>query len=218
MICKKCGCRVSDTATFCEKCGAPMAEFGIKEETPQKNESAAIKSGKAVVEKVKGDRKLQIILAVVVVLLVLGAVVGHITSKNKVFGISPNMSVAQVERVLGKDVPTEAANGLTLFTKENVEMGQYNGTLMVSVHDEGGINTIFWYVDYGVKMPEPDLTKMLTSKYGKNQVEVKDKTDTVAYKSETSVWTVTAGITNVTYDDVSDALEYDDVTIIWRKK
>lgn len=31
MICKKCGCRVSDTATFCEKCGAPMAEFGIKE-------------------------------------------------------------------------------------------------------------------------------------------------------------------------------------------
>ena len=36
MICKKCGCRVSDTATFCEKCGAPMAEFGIKEEKPQK--------------------------------------------------------------------------------------------------------------------------------------------------------------------------------------
>lgn len=88
----------------------------------------------------------------------------------------------------------------------------------VSVHDEGGINTILWYVDYGVKMPEPDLTKMLTSKYGKNQVEVKDKTDTVAYKSETSVWTVTAGITNMTYNDVSDALEYDDVTIIWRKK
>lgn len=34
MICKKCGCRVSDTATFCDKCGAPMAEFGQKE-TPK---------------------------------------------------------------------------------------------------------------------------------------------------------------------------------------
>ena len=32
MICKKCGCRVSDTAAFCEKCGAPMAEFGMTEE------------------------------------------------------------------------------------------------------------------------------------------------------------------------------------------
>lgn len=31
MICKKCGCRVSDTAVFCDKCGASMAEFGQKE-------------------------------------------------------------------------------------------------------------------------------------------------------------------------------------------
>lgn len=33
MICKKCGCRVNDTATFCDKCGASMAEFGQKEAT-----------------------------------------------------------------------------------------------------------------------------------------------------------------------------------------
>ena len=33
MICKKCGCRVSDTATFCDKCGASMTEFGQKEAT-----------------------------------------------------------------------------------------------------------------------------------------------------------------------------------------
>lgn len=40
MICKKCGCRVSDTAAFCDKCGAPMAEFGQKEvTTPQKAKS-----------------------------------------------------------------------------------------------------------------------------------------------------------------------------------
>ena len=31
MICKKCGCRVNDAATFCDKYGAPMAEFGQKE-------------------------------------------------------------------------------------------------------------------------------------------------------------------------------------------
>ena len=41
MICKKCGCRVSNAATFCEKCGAPMAEFGIKEST-----SAEVQKGK----------------------------------------------------------------------------------------------------------------------------------------------------------------------------
>ena len=43
MICKKCGCRVSDTATFCEKCGVPMAEFGIKE-----SENAEIQKGKSL--------------------------------------------------------------------------------------------------------------------------------------------------------------------------
>jgi len=37
MICKKCGCRVSDSAAFCDKCGASMAEFGQKEvSAPQK--------------------------------------------------------------------------------------------------------------------------------------------------------------------------------------
>lgn len=41
MICKKCGCRVGDTASFCEKCGAPMAEFGIKE-----SKNAEVQKGK----------------------------------------------------------------------------------------------------------------------------------------------------------------------------
>lgn len=40
MICKKCGCRVSDSAAFCDKCGASMAEFGQKEvSAPQKAKS-----------------------------------------------------------------------------------------------------------------------------------------------------------------------------------
>lgn len=45
MICKKCGCRVSDTASFCDKCGAPMAEFGIKEQ-PNSSDALSKKAAK----------------------------------------------------------------------------------------------------------------------------------------------------------------------------
>lgn len=47
MICKKCGCRVSDTATFCEKCGALMAEFGEPE--VQKNGTQIAKKEKRII-------------------------------------------------------------------------------------------------------------------------------------------------------------------------
>lgn len=43
MICKKCGCRVNNTASFCDKCGAPMAEFGIKE-----SKNAEVQKGKGL--------------------------------------------------------------------------------------------------------------------------------------------------------------------------
>lgn len=48
MICKKCGCRVSDTAAFCDKCGAPMAEFGQAEPPkPTTDEKISTVFGKA---------------------------------------------------------------------------------------------------------------------------------------------------------------------------
>lgn len=58
MICKKCGCLVSDTATFCDKCGAPMAEFGQKE---------ARDTQKSTLSK---EKKKKIILAALVVVCV----------------------------------------------------------------------------------------------------------------------------------------------------
>lgn len=214
MICKKCGCRVSDTATFCEKCGAPMAEFGIKEETPQKKESAAIKSGKAVVERVKGDRKLQIILAVVVVLLVLGVVVGRITGKNKVFGISPNMSVAQVEKVLGNNVEIEVGDKATWVTKENVKWGNYSGTLDVAVRTGNKI-FVMWSMDGTIL--ESELMKMLEGKYGKNQMERGEDVDITEdlYKSDSGVWEVEAWASEATY---GYNMEYGSVTILWIQK
>ena len=48
MICKKCGCRVNDAATFCDKCGAPMAEFGQKE-TPKPTPKLTANSKKLLI-------------------------------------------------------------------------------------------------------------------------------------------------------------------------
>lgn len=64
MICKKCGCRVSDSAAFCAKCGASMAEFGQKEVgAPQKAKSPE-------------ERKKKIIIIALIVLGVLAVLFG----------------------------------------------------------------------------------------------------------------------------------------------
>ena len=64
MICKKCGCRVSDSAAFCAKCGASMAEFGQKEvSAPQKAKSPE-------------ERKKKIIIIALIVLGVLAVLFG----------------------------------------------------------------------------------------------------------------------------------------------
>lgn len=62
MICKKCGCRVSDDASYCMKCGAAMNEYGISEQELQSKEKG---------NKKKGGRKIVILAIVVVVLLIL---------------------------------------------------------------------------------------------------------------------------------------------------
>ena len=194
-----------------------MAEFGIKEETPQKNESAAIKSGKSFIEKVKGDRKLQIILAVVVVLLVLGVVVGKNANKNKVFGISPNMSAEQAEKVLGSDTEIEIEDGIKTITKENVKWGDYVGTLSVSVREEDNKKLVMWAMDQDDMISEPELMKMLESNYGKNQVEQSEDMQLFEnfYESDFGAWEVSAWAWNATYSDV---LEYGGVTINWMKQ
>lgn len=58
MICKKCGCRVSDTAMFCDKCGAPMAEFDEKEPAQIEN-----------ISFVKRNKKIIVIVAILILIL-----------------------------------------------------------------------------------------------------------------------------------------------------
>lgn len=62
MICKKCGCHVSDTATFCDKCGAPMAEFGQKE---------VCDAQKSTLSKEKRKKIILVVLIVVCVFILL---------------------------------------------------------------------------------------------------------------------------------------------------
>lgn len=73
MICKKCGCRVSDTAAFCDKCGASMAEFGQKEVSAQQK------------TKSPEERKKKIIIIALIVLGVLATLVGvkKVAAANK---------------------------------------------------------------------------------------------------------------------------------------
>lgn len=73
MICKKCGCRVSDTAAFCDKCGASMAEFGQKEvSVTQKG-------------KLPEERKKKLIIVALIALGVLAVLVGvkKVATANK---------------------------------------------------------------------------------------------------------------------------------------
>lgn len=62
MICKKCGCRVSDTASYCIKCGAAMNEYGISEQEFQ---------SKGKDNKKKVSRKIVVLAIVLVALLIL---------------------------------------------------------------------------------------------------------------------------------------------------
>lgn len=206
MICRKCGCRVSDTATFCEKCGAPMAEFGISKE---KRENILVKKGKAFAQKVKDDRKFRIIIVVACVLLVLVALGRWYINKDKVFGIGANMSVEQVKNVLGKEVTVNnLEDGTTVVIKENVKIGKYNGSLSVGVGNDA--TRILWLQNDGRNIPKQDLIKMMERKYGENQAEENDFFD--VYIGESKVWDVEVSVFSVTYND-NDVEECSDVEI-----
>lgn len=218
MICKKCGCRVGDTASYCTKCGAPLAEFGIQEEATKNNESTIVKNGKALVQKIKSEKKIQIILVGVIVLLIFGALAGWYINKDKVFGIAPYMSSAQVERILGKDVTVyKEADIFIAYTKEDVKMGKYNGSLSVSFMEDEMLG-ITWHLKDDKIIPKQDLMKMVERKYGENQV-TEDTLPPTVYIGKSSIWNVQVISTDVSYDDYSDDIEgYGEVDIYWSAK
>lgn len=220
MICKKCGCRVSDTAAFCDKCGASMAEFGIKEEKPQKKENAVVKSGKLFIKKVKENRKLQIVLVVAIALLLAVVIIGRIVSKHNIFGISPNMNVSQIISALGGESEIEIDdsdhnNGAKIIEKENVKWQGYNGTLSVLAGDEDFQTFVKWSMSEDETISEPVLMKLLERNYGKNQLEPREDSelpDTNPYISDFGAWSVSV---NASVSNLFDVPEYSELTIWW---
>ena len=77
MICKKCGNKVSDTAAFCDKCGASMAEFGV--------------SSSSVTKGIVLPKKRRPLLLALVILIVLAAIglSGYAAYRNGLF-LQPN--------------------------------------------------------------------------------------------------------------------------------
>lgn len=219
MICKKCGCRVSDKAAFCDKCGASMAEFGIKEEKPEKKENAVVKNCKIFIKKVKENRKLQIVLVVAIALLLAVVIIGRIVSKYNIFGISPNMNVAQIINALGGESEIEIDDyddSAKMIIKENVEWQGYNGTLSVVTGEEDR-TSIVWSMNEEETISEPVLMKLLERNYGKNQVEQRNESELPVnrdlYRSDSGVWSVRAYARSAS--NLFDVPEYGGVIISW---
>lgn len=221
MICKQCGCRVSDTAAFCDKCGASMAEFGIQEEKPQKKENAVVKSGKLFIKKVKENRKLQIVIVVAIALLLAVVIIDRIVSRHNVFGISPNMNVAQIVKTLGgeseiKIDDSDLYDGAKIIEKENVKWQGYNGTLSVVAGDEDFQTSVIWSMSEEEPISAPVLMKLLERNYGKNQWlprEDSEFTDGDFYRSDFGAWSVFVIVHRAS--NLFDVPEYGGVTISW---
>lgn len=73
MVCNQCGANVPEEAGFCPQCGAAFAQM----QNPIENQNASAASVAAVVEKLKGNKKLPVIIgaAVVVVIIIVIALI-----------------------------------------------------------------------------------------------------------------------------------------------
>lgn len=170
MICKKCGCPISDTAAFCEKCGAPIEE---KDSNNIDKKSSFLKEGEALVKKFKDNKKMQAIFVAVIVLIVGCLFVGNFLGKSKVFGIKNNMTAAQVQAVLGKDIEVEETGNKLQITKENVKYNGIDGGLYVFTEDDH-VTGIVWYQNENTVIKKSKLDKMIgdmAKKYGENKVK-----------------------------------------------
>lgn len=170
MVCKKCGCPISDTAAFCEKCGAPIEK---KDTNNFDKKSSFLKEGEALVKKFKDNKKMQAIFVAVLVLIVSCLFAGNFLGKSKVFGIKNNMTAAQVQAVLGKDIEVEETGNKLQITKENVKYNGIDGELYVFVEDDH-VKGVVWYQNDNSMIKKSELNKMIgdmTKKYGENKVK-----------------------------------------------
>ena len=153
MICKKCGCRVSDTAAFCDKCGASMAEFGQKE-TPK---PATDEKFSTMFGKVKDNKQAEIILLVAVAIIVILCAI-LFTNKAKAakpFRLESGMTDKEVVEILGPRDDYDTFDTIKwgkqyLYCWYDIPLGKYSGTLQANFTEKDGklqLGYLRWIAD-----------------------------------------------------------------------
>jgi len=181
MICKKCGCRVSDTAAFCDKCGAPMAEFGMPEDSGLQGTENIEKAAR------KKPSKKIIVFIVLAVIVVIGVLyyIGKradngLTAINK---LTPYMTEDKVCDILSEYDPVMYKG--TAYAK-NYELAGQKGTLALDFGDDG-LKGIVWFTK-GDEIT--DVKTFLEKEYGKTNISGYDDYVYVRKADNTNGWIV----------------------------
>lgn len=185
MICKKCGCRVSDTAAFCDKCGAPMAEFGEKE--PEAAATAAI-------DKKQAARLAKILVPVVLILMIVWAAstFASCAKAAKPFGLESGMSLTEVEEILGGHDDQDWFDTVK-WGKQYVccwydqALGKHQGTLQANfayVNSQKALGYLEFQPDSATAK---ELAQYAEKSYGKSDSLLSDST---LYRKDTDSWRV----------------------------
>lgn len=119
MICKKCGNKVSDTAAFCDKCGASMAEF---------EESLSCPVTKGIVQP-KKKHPLFLALIILIVLACIG-LSAYAAYRNGLF-LQPNeryalLAARCVQKYLGNPDGFQLYEASVMTQDENDSSGSIN--------------------------------------------------------------------------------------------
>ena len=190
MICKKCGCRVSDTASFCDKCGASMAEFGQKEAPkPATDEKFSTMFG-----KVKDNKQAKIILLVAVAIIVILCAI-LFTNKSKAakpFRLESGMTDKEVVEILGPRDDYDTFDTIKwgkqyLYCWYDIPLGKYSGTLQANFKEKDGkiqLGYLRWIAD---NASSKELKQYAEKTYGKSDT-IAD--DSILYEKEVGNWTV----------------------------
>lgn len=187
MICKKCGCRVSDTASFCDKCGASMAGFGQKEAPkPATDEKFSTMFG-----KVKDNKQAKIILlAAGAIIVILCAIL--FTNKAKAakpFRLESGMTDKEVVEILGPRDDYDTFDTIKwgkqyLYCWYDIPLGKYSGTLQANFDDDIQLGYLLWRAD---NASSKELKQYAEKTYGKSDTVTNGS---ILYQKEVGNWNV----------------------------
>lgn len=187
MICKKCGCRVSDTAAFCDKCGAPMAEFGqAKPPKPTTDEKISTAFGKA-----KDNKQVKIILliAVAIIVILCAIMFTNKTKAAKPFGLESGMTREETVEILGPKDDYDKFDTVKwgvqyLYCWYDIPLEKYGGTLQANFDDDFQLGYLLWRAD---NASGKELKQYAEKTYGKSDTVTNDS---ILYQKEVGNWNV----------------------------